>query len=230
MTTLYLVRHGETDNNKSGCFNGCGSNQSLNETGKQQAACLAAPFAEIAPDVLYASPLARATETARALCGELSLDIIPADALREMDMGDFEGVPFVEAEKVRPGLLHDWFHHPDRVFMPNGERFEEVRDRAVAALAEIVQKNRGKRIAVVAHGALLQLALSAFLGLPIVRRKQIPHLHNTGYYVLEIEDDGEFRVPRFNCCDHLPPALQTEAAFEGADFCVPPHRYLPFAE
>ena len=154
----------------------------------------------------------------------------PDAALREMDMGDFEGMPFEEAEKLRPGLLYDWFHHPDRVFMPNGERFEEVRDRATAALADIVRQNRGKRIAVVAHGALLQLALSFFLGLSIVERKQIPHLHNTGYYVLEIEDNGEFRVPRFNCCDHLPAALQTEAAREGADFCVPPHCYLPFAE
>ena len=230
MTTLYLVRHGETDNNKSGSFNGCGSNQSLNETGKQQAACLAAPFAEIAPDVLYASPLARATETARALCGELSLDITLADALREMDMGDFEGVPFAEAEKVRPGLLHDWFHHPDRVFMPNGERFEEVRDRAVAVLAEIVQKNRGKRVAVVSHGALLQLAVSAFLGLPLVKRKQIPHLHNTGYYVLEIEDNGEFVLAKANCCDHLPKALQMAEPWTGMDFCGDKHYYPPFAE
>ncbi len=230
MTTLYLVRHGETDNNKSGCFNGCGSNQSLNETGRRQAACLAAPFAEISPDVLYASPLARATETARALCGDLPLDIIPADTLREMDMGDFEGMPFAEAERLRPGLMHDWFFDPDKVEMPNGERFDEVRDRAVEALAQLVRQNRGKRVAVVSHGALLQLAVSTFLGLPIVRRKQIPHLHNTGYYVLEIEDNGEFVLAKANCCDHLPTALQAADPWTGMDFCGDKHYYAPFAE
>ena len=59
MTTLYLVRHGETDNNKAACFNGSKTDQPLNGRGLAQAASLAAPFAEILPDVIFSSPLRR---------------------------------------------------------------------------------------------------------------------------------------------------------------------------
>ena len=60
MTTLYLIRHGQTANNLIGTFNGSESDQPLNETGLEMAAALTKAFASIKLDAIYASPILRA--------------------------------------------------------------------------------------------------------------------------------------------------------------------------
>ncbi len=203
MTTVYLIRHGQTDNNLIGCYNGCKSDQPLNDLGKRQAAALTAPFAKILPDVIYASPLRRAVMTAEGVRGDRDMPITTVYDLREMDMGDLDGVTFAEAREKHAEIWHNWHEEPEKLRMPNGESFHETQARAVAAISKIVRENRGKKIAIVAHGSLLCLSMAHLLGLSLAQRYSVPYLMNTAYHELLIEDNGYFSVEAFRCCEHL---------------------------
>lgn len=203
MTTLYLIRHAQTDNNLLGCYNGCKSDQPLNSLGMRQAAALTAPFSKIRPDVICASTLCRTIMTAEGVRGTRDIPIQTVFALREMDMGDLDGVAFAEARERYPEVWHNWHEEPERLQMPNGESFADVRLRASDAIARIVRENRGKCIAVVSHGSLLSLAVSHFFGLPLAERYEVPYLPNASYHALAVEDDGHFSAIAFRCCDHL---------------------------
>lgn len=208
MTTLYLIRHGQTDNNHSACYNGCRSDQPLNERGLRQAAALTRAFSEHLPDVIYASPLRRAIMTAEGVRGDRDMPITTVYDLREMDMGDLDGVTFAEVREKHPELWHHWRDEPEKLQMPNGESYYDVQNRAAAAISQIVRENRGKRIAVVAHSVLIRLAVAKFLGFSV----RIPHralyLVNASYHTLSIEDDGHFTIPAFRRTDHFTGDLQ----------------------
>ena len=203
MTTLYLIRHGQTDNNLIGSYNGCKSDQPLNALGLRQAAALTAPFAVHLPDVICASPLRRAIMTAEGVRGNRDMPIKTIYDIREMDMGDLDGVTFAETRERYAEIWHNWHEEPEKLQMPNGENFYNVQDRAAAAISQLVRENRGKKIAVVAHGALLALVMARFLGLSLRERYRVPYLTNASYHTLLIEDDGHFTVPVFRCVDHL---------------------------
>lgn len=201
MTTLYLVRHGETDNNLQGCFNGSKSNQPLNEKGRAQSLCLAAPFAAIAPDAVYASPLRRAIDTAMGLCAELDVTPAAIETLRELDMGAYDGVSFQRVREIDPYIMENW-NRAD-VQMPGGECFSQAQARVSNALSALVAENRGKTLAVVAHGTLIQLFLMRIWQIAWQDKITLPILRNTGYVALQIEDDGHFTTLCYDEVGHL---------------------------
>src|ERR1700731_205740 len=91
MTTLLLVRHGETDWNAEGKLQGH-PHRPLNEYGRQQAEALAASFSTGSIDALYASDLSRARETAEILGAKLGLGVEVDPDLREKNWGNWEGL------------------------------------------------------------------------------------------------------------------------------------------
>jgi broad specificity phosphatase PhoE len=97
VTTPLLVRHGETDWNREGRWQGH-SDTHLNELGREQAARVAAQLDGV--DVIYSSDLARAKETADVVARRLGLDVLVDGRLRERSFGAWEGKtgPEIEAE------------------------------------------------------------------------------------------------------------------------------------
>ena len=90
MTTVYFIRHGTTDNNVKGVFQGS-TNAVLGERGLAQAAALGERFASVPLAAVYSSPLERAMQTARGVCAQLPIQPIPVDGLRQIDGGVLEG-------------------------------------------------------------------------------------------------------------------------------------------
>ena len=90
MTTLYLIRHGTTDSNLAGVFQGK-LDTSLNERGMEQARLLAQRFAGVHLDRVYVSALQRARQTAQLLCGQTGAPCTILPALNEIDLGQLEG-------------------------------------------------------------------------------------------------------------------------------------------
>lgn len=207
MTTLYLIRHGETPNNKHACYNGCRSDQPISDRGVAQAKYLSAALEDTRIDAIYCSPLRRARQTAEILCGTRALPLQVRQEIREMDMGALDGVSFEEARRTHPDIPKNWNSNPDAVQMPDGENFGEVLDRALPAIFEIVRENRGKTVAVVAHGTLLRLVTAALFGLPVARKSEVENLFNTAYHRLEIDDSGFVTVSAYNEHAHLPTEL-----------------------
>lgn len=191
MTTIGLVRHGITEWNVLGIAQGS-SNIPLNKTGKEQAIALSERLAaEEQWDLIVASDLERAKETAEIIGVKLGLPISHFDArLREMNGGQIEGT--TEDERlVKWGA--DW-----RSLDLGMETRESIAERATAALQDIVRDYPGKRVLVVSHGGLIGLTLKSLL--PEQFKKTL--LDNTSITILE-NLEGAWQCPLYNCTRHL---------------------------
>jgi uncharacterized phosphatase len=146
-TTVYLVRHGQTDWNLDGRLQGLNDIE-LNKTGLQQAAQLAQYFKKQHWDVLISSPLKRAYKTAQIIAEPLSIPGIQVmDELIERDHGQSTGMT-TEKRKLK---------FPDGV--PGQETVEALQQRALFALNKIVDHYQGSRVLVVSHGELINAIL-----------------------------------------------------------------------
>ncbi|MBW4440426.1 MAG: histidine phosphatase family protein [Plectolyngbya sp. WJT66-NPBG17] len=163
---LLLVRHGETEWNRQGRFQGQ-IDVPLNDNGRVQAGQAAEFLKSVQIDTAISSSMARPKETAEIILkyhSEIELKL--RDDLREISHGLWEGKFESEIEADYPGLLHQWQQHPETVQMPEGENLQQVWDRAVAGWSAIVESAQpGETILVVAHDAINKAILCYVSGL-----------------------------------------------------------------
>ncbi|MDP1901476.1 MAG: histidine phosphatase family protein [Rubrivivax sp.] len=160
---IYLVRHGQTQWNLEKRLQGATDNV-LNETGRRQAAELAAKLAGVELGHIYSSGLRRAKETAAAFAGKTPVTALPA--LNERSFGKFEGIfedersaeLFAEFGK-RGGRLEDG--------LDGGESLQSQADRVKGAVRDILARHGSGSVAIVAHGGVNPLALAALLDIPV---------------------------------------------------------------
>jgi len=157
VTTILLARHGETDWNREGRFQGH-ADPPLNATGRAQAAELAAELKAVGLAAVYSSPLRRALETAQAVAAEHGLDPVAVDALREVDVGSWQGLTRVEIETQFPEQFARWLDYDQG--WEDGESYEEMGRRAVAALLELALAHEGERVLAVTHGGPIRAAFA----------------------------------------------------------------------
>lgn len=163
---LLLVRHGETEWNRQGRFQGQ-IDVPLNDNGRVQAGQAAEFLKSVQIDSAVSSSMARPKETAEIILKyhpEIELKL--RDDLREISHGLWEGKFESEIEAGYPGLLHQWQSQPETVQMPEGENLQQVWDRAVEGWNAIVQSAQpGETILVVAHDAINKAILCYVAGL-----------------------------------------------------------------
>ncbi|MEQ1503236.1 MAG: histidine phosphatase family protein [Myxococcota bacterium] len=171
---VVLVRHGRTAWNLERRFLGA-TDLPLDEVGRAEAVALGRA-AGGRFDAVYASPLVRALDTARALAPP---EPAVVDGLRELGHGALEGLEGTEAIALHPAFFRAFVDDPTHVRLPGGgETFAEVRDRALSALAGILASHRpGERVAVVTHQVVIATVTSAILGVPLAgwRSQTIPN-------------------------------------------------------
>jgi probable phosphoglycerate mutase len=155
VTTILLARHGETDWNRENRFQGH-ADPPLNETGRAQAAQLAAVLAAEPLAAVYSSPLRRAFETAQILAAPHGLEPVPVDALREVDVGSWEGLTRAEIEERFPEQFARWRDY--EAGWDDGESYEEMSRRVIAGLLELAAAHEGERILAVSHGGPVRAA------------------------------------------------------------------------
>ena len=153
---LYIIRHGETYWNSQNRLQGRADIE-LNENGRELAGITGQTLESVDFDKIYSSPLIRAYETACLIRGHRNIPIIRDDRLQEISFGDYEGKDSVALFANETDPFHYFFTDPEK-FVPaaNGERFEDVCQRATSFLQEIIepQANSCNRIMIVAHGAM----------------------------------------------------------------------------
>ena len=149
MTTILLARHGETDWNREGRFQGF-ADPPLNDIGRAQAAGLAAELADVELAAVYSSPLRRAFETAELLAAPHRLAPVAVEALREVDVGSWQALTREEVEARFPEQLARWLDYGQG--WQDGESYEEMARRVVAALLQLAAAHDGERILAVTHG------------------------------------------------------------------------------
>jgi len=201
MTEIIIIRHGETEWNKTGRFQGH-SDVPLSAEGRAQAAALGQNLALDHVHAIYASDLTRAMETAAPLAKRFGLEVISDPLLRELNFGAWEGRNFNDVNAENPNAMKNFYTDPEQADIPESEPFPEFQRRVAGRVREIVAQERGKRIVVVSHGASIRILLADILAMPIRSIWHISQL-NTAVNKIRFEDDGFAIVTLMNDTSHL---------------------------
>jgi len=173
MTELILIRHGETDWNVQGRFQGQ-IDVPLNALGVRQAERMAERLASERVDVFYCSDLLRTRQTAAPAARRLALAAAPDAGLREQHFGVFEGLSFDEAQARHPQLLAGWMRHEPDYALPEGESVRAFHARVVGAVQALAARHAGQTLAVVTHGGVLDMIYRTVHALPLVGPRACP--------------------------------------------------------
>jgi broad specificity phosphatase PhoE len=164
VTIILLARHGQSDWNATRRWQGH-ADRPLTVKGREQARALAARLAHIELDAVYSSDLRRAADTAAEVGAAQGLDVIERPELREVDVGSWSGLTRVEAEQRFPeGFLRWREGYPG---WEDGENYNEMTARVLAAALDIAQVHEGGRVLVVSHGGPIRAIHAAALGLDV---------------------------------------------------------------
>jgi probable phosphoglycerate mutase len=160
------VRHGETDWNRQGRFQGQ-IDIPLNANGQAQAEAAGAFLASVAIQRAYTSAMARPRQTAEAiLASHPGVPLTSTTGLVEIGHGLWEGRLEGEIAEGWPHLLADWKRAPETVQMPQGETIHDVWERSLGTWRRIAASLSAEETAlVVAHDAVNKTILCALLGL-----------------------------------------------------------------
>ena len=167
MKTLYIVRHGETDWNKMGKYQGI-TDIPLNENGLNQAKACGNALKDVIFDRILSSDLSRALVTAETIRGDRTTPITIDKRLRELNFGDWEAMLFSDIEERWPGLIDEMYLRPHLVKVPNGESFKDLQDRAWEGLEEFLNANDEEETLLIAcHGGTIRTLLCKLLDISI---------------------------------------------------------------
>ncbi len=206
-TTVYLVRHAEAQGNTLRIFQGH-TDAPISDKGYQQLALLRERFHDIPLDAVYASPLERTRETAKAVNYYHNLPIHYDAGLKEINGGLFEGRRWEDLPTLFPEAYGLWENDFSRFEVEKGESMRQVYDRMRRTVDGIVQKEAGKTIAIVSHGCAIRNFLCYAQGLPLERIADVGWCDNTAVSKL-VYKDGGYRVEYINDASHLPHELST---------------------
>ena len=189
---LLLVRHGETEYNREGRWQGAGSDPPLNAKGRLQARMLSRQLAGRPVTVLYTSPQRRARETAVIIGSSLGLDPHLMPALGEIDHGEWEGKTQAEVLAGWPEEYRAYEVDPWSTPRPGGETYQELGERLWPALTRLADLHRGSEIVCVTHGGPIRLVLSRILERPLTERYAFG-VDNASVFAVE-ESRGTWRL------------------------------------
>ncbi|MBP0620155.1 histidine phosphatase family protein [Cupriavidus consociatus] len=170
-THLIVIRHGETAWNRERRLQGQ-LDIPLNETGRAQARALAAALAGEPIDAVYSSDLSRAMETAAPLAEALGLQICPDARLRERSYGTLQGKTYAEVAEDLPEDFARWQARVPDYAPPEGESLLGFHERTVDAVLALSRRHPGERIALVAHGGVLDCLYREATGMTLEAPRQ----------------------------------------------------------
>ncbi len=165
---LLLTRHGQTDWNIAGRYQGQ-SDVPLNQTGQTQAAQIAKRLSTETIHAIYTSDLSRAANTAQAIADFHQLEIKKDSRLRELSFGDWEGMTYKEMAAHSPDLFSKWMTDSMNISTPNGETLAQLAARVKSAFDQIKDDHKDQTVLIVSHSGALQSLLAVTLGVDLNR-------------------------------------------------------------
>jgi 2,3-bisphosphoglycerate-dependent phosphoglycerate mutase len=177
-THLIAIRHGETEWNGEGRFQGH-LNSVLNRAGLAQAEALGEYLARESFDLLLSSDLGRALQTASAIAMCTGHEIVVERRLRERNMGIFQGLTPAEVQARYPDEYARFSSRDPDYVIPEGESVRQLFERCVACFTELAERHAGLTLAAVTHGGVLAMLYRHARAMPLQAPRDFP-LHNTG--------------------------------------------------
>jgi phosphoserine phosphatase len=184
---IYVARHGETDWNREGRYQGQRESQ-LTETGIAQADALADALSRKGVTRVIASPLARCVETARPLAQRLGIAVETDRDLIEIAHGTWEGRLRSAIERDEPAQMRSWREHPERIQFDGGESLAQVNDRWHAFVERLGDADG---VAILTHDVIVRLAILHARNAPLADLWQ-PRVVNGGCAVFR--GDGSWEL------------------------------------
>ncbi|HCL26630.1 MAG TPA: hypothetical protein DHW65_09850 [Dehalococcoidia bacterium] len=200
---FFLVRHGETEWNKLGRFQGH-EDIELNERGLAQAKETAVSAAHWGHSGIYTSPLIRTRQVADEMVKVAPVRVVEKDGLKELDLGDLEGVTGEEMRQGWGDIYEAWRAGPHQVSMPNGESLGQLRERAWQAILEIEQQHSGDdSVVVISHNFAIRSIIDELLGVPLENFHRMS-LSLASVCTFDSDERGR-RLLTYNSTSHLSP-------------------------
>jgi broad specificity phosphatase PhoE len=187
-TLVILARHGESDWNAAGRYQGH-ADRPLTDRGRRQARELADRLAGVHLDAVYASDLARARDTAAPVAEAHALEVETLAELREVDVGSWSGLTREEAEQRFPRGYRRWLRW--ELAWEDGESYEAMGERVVEAVRRLAARHPGGRILVVSHGGSIRAVHAAAAGLDVASYRRLhPVVPNAELSAVLVGQDG----------------------------------------
>ena len=200
---LYLVRHGETEWNKLGKFQGS-ADVDLNERGISQAKESGLASKSWGHSAVYTSPLIRTHRVAEEIRMATGAPVTVRDGLMELRLGDLEGVTGTEMRARWPEVYDAWRDNPEQVQMPGGESLAQLQQRAWQVILDIERDHQGEEaVVVVSHNFAIRSVVCALLGVPLANFHRMS-LSLGALCTFESDERGR-RLLTYNGTGHLSP-------------------------
>lgn len=202
MTTVILVRHGQSEANVGGFFAGC-NDVELSSLGKQQAEATAEYIVKnYKINGVYASDLKRAYETGRAVADRLNLEITPEKGMREIFAGAWEMRTFDQLMYDYPEQYNVWLKDIGNAGCPEGESVVELSERIYRTVLKIAEENDGKTVLIATHATPVRVMECICRQLPIAEMKNISWVSNASVTELQY-DSGNWKIIKCGYDEHL---------------------------
>ena len=200
---FFVVRHGETEWNKLGRFQGH-TDISLNDRGLSQARETAVASEDWGYTAIYSSPLVRTVQVAEEIAKVTPMLVSQEPGLKELSLGDLEGVTGEEMRNDWPALFAAWRTDPEKMSMPNGESLGELRDRTWQVILDIEQKHSSDdSIVVISHNFAIRSIVNELLGMPLAYFHRMS-LNLASVCTFDSDERGR-RLTGYNSTSHLSP-------------------------
>ena len=181
-----MIRHGETNWNKEKRVQGH-SESTLTLQGQQQARELAPVLQQHPITKVYCSSSIRTRQTCELLFSNAPLETLYSDDLREIYLGPWEGKLQSEIRSLYPEQFENFFQAPDQFAQLEAETFEEVQQRGLNMLKQILSEDSAQEVAIVSHGVLIKSLLCHLENRPLAQLWEPPIMHNCAHSIIATE-------------------------------------------
>ncbi len=200
---VFFVRHGETESNGSNTIQGH-TDSSLTARGRRQAEKVARRLAKHRFDKVYSSDLGRAVATCRAITGKLGQKLHADPRLREIKLGEWEGLSTDEVNARYRRGYDRWLVSPTRMKIPGAETVAQFNARVRSCVDEIMTAHRTGALLVVTHGGVIASLVSHWLKSSFDHTLLNLRIDNTSVTVVE-KNPHRVKIHLLNDTGHLGP-------------------------
>ena len=201
MTTLIVVRHGQSQSNLEKRFTGQG-NTELTPLGRMQAERTAEFLKDYPISTIYASDLHRAMDTAKPTADMHGVEVIPDPALREVCAGQWEGKLYDDLAEEFGESFSKWLNDLGHAHPEGGESAVDVAERVYKEVDRILETHRGQCIALFTHATPTRMLGCRWFGRAPEDAASVRGCGNASVSVVEYDDEGNFRVVHYGYDEH----------------------------
>lgn len=202
-TTIYMMRHGESEANERDVFLGHGDLK-LTQRGREQASMTAAFLKnEIGrPDAVYSSDLLRAYETGKCTADQFDMQVVKDKELREIDAGKWDFLTFSQLENEFAESYYVWTHNIGQARCDGGESVEQLQNRVACAVERIAKRHDNQVVFIFSHATPIRAFAAYCLKKTRDEIKDVPWAANASVTKVTYHE-GTFQLEEYSRDDFM---------------------------